>query len=446
MPDSRDRVFLFLQGPIAPFFRRLGRSLMREGFRVLKVHFNGGDVYSWPRRCGRTVWFQGGRISWPAWLAELIERERVTDVLLTGEWRPLHVEAVDIAKGLGLRVFIFEEGYLRPDYITMEEGGINGCSLLPKDPGQIKALAWLMDEPSAPTRLQPHTKALRINNIAYYAAALFLWPFFARYKTHRPYGAWREALMGWGPRLLIRRRFEKRDQATLDEALQSGRPFFLLPLQLDSDAQVRRYSPFSGMLEGLSMIMNSFARHSDPEAGLLVRNHPLDPGLINYRAYVLNYARALGIEGRVRFIDSVGSYHDIIAHSRGLVLLNSTIGLTALLMGKPVYYLGKSICSVPGLGCAPGWMSLQDFWTAPAPPDPELAAAFVKILRQTVLVNGNFYTAEGARAALPTIIERLIGPPAKPVEERLSPEPADPRRLPDGAGPLLGTEVLPDGF
>ena len=411
--ENRDRVFLFLQGPIAPFFRRLGRSLVREGFRVVKVHFNGGDVYSWPRRCGRTVWFQSGRKRWPAWLADLIEREGVTDVLLTGEWRPLHVEAVDIAKGLGLRVFIFEEGYLRPDYITMEEGGINGCSLLPKDPERIKALAELMDEPPEPIHLHSHSKALRLNNIAYYTATLFLWPFFARYKTHRPYGAWREALLGWTPRLMTRRRFERQDQGTMEALEKSGRPFFLLPLQLDSDAQVRRYSPFSGMLEGLSMIMNSFARHGDPGSDLLVKNHPLDPGLINYRAYVLNYARALKIEHRVHFIDNVGNYHDIIAKSRALVLLNSTIGLTALLMDKPVYYLGSSICSVPGLGCAPGWLTLKEFWSAPCPPDRELVEAFAKILRNTVLVNGNFYTAEGARAALPTIIKRLTSPPVK---------------------------------
>lgn len=412
MAEKQDRVFLFLQGPIAPFFRRVGRSLVREGFRVLKVHFNGGDVFTWPRGCGRTVWFRDSRKKWPSWLADLIEREKVTDVLLTGEWRPLHVEAVDLAKGLGLRVFIFEEGYLRPGYITMEEGGVNGCSLLPKDPGRIRGLAETLGGPPEPVSLRPHTKALRLNNIAYYLATLFLWPLFAGYKTHRPCGAWREALLGWAPRLLTGRRFAERDRATLAELEKSGRPFFLLPLQLDSDAQVRRYSPFSGMLEGLSMILNSFARHGDPGSDLLVKNHPLDPGLINYRAYVLNYARALGLEKRVRFIDGVGGYHRIIAGSRALVLLNSTIGLTALMTGKPVYYLGSSICSVPGLGCAPGWMSLAEFWTAPRPPEGELVEAFVKILRNTVLVNGNFYTAEGAAAALPTVIERLTAPRA----------------------------------
>ncbi|WP_338073070.1 hypothetical protein [Halochromatium salexigens] len=34
---------------------------------------------------------------------------------------------------------MFEEGYLRPDYITVEEGGANRFSSLPRDPAYYRA-------------------------------------------------------------------------------------------------------------------------------------------------------------------------------------------------------------------------------------------------------------------------------------------------------------------
>ncbi|MDR1045043.1 MAG: capsular biosynthesis protein [Candidatus Adiutrix sp.] len=377
---------------------------------MAKVNFNGGDLYAWPK--GPVFNFRGARQGWPAWFTALLDREKITDILLTGEWRPLHVEAMDIARHRGLRVFVFEEGYLRPGYITMEEGGVNGSSHLPKDPATIRALAAALPPPPAPGPLASHSAALRTHNIMYHAMNMaLLWPLFPRYKTHRPYNIWREVFGGWLPRLLSRKRREKLSGRSLADQRRSGRPYFLFPLQLDSDAQVRRYSPFSGMLEGISHILTSFAHCADPGVDLLVRNHPLDPGLINFHAYIDSYARALKVADRVYYTEG-GPGPEMIRRSRGLVLLNSTIGLQALIAGKPVFYLGQSICAVPGLSHAPAWKKLDDFWHDPSPPDQELLDDFTKILKHTVLANGNFYNAQGARAALPVLLERLLGPEA----------------------------------
>ena len=60
-----------------------------------------------------------------------MDEEQVTDLHVFGDWRPLHREAVLLARVRGIRVWAYEEGYLRPDYITMEQGGVNGLSSLP---------------------------------------------------------------------------------------------------------------------------------------------------------------------------------------------------------------------------------------------------------------------------------------------------------------------------
>ena len=129
------RTYLFLQGPHGSFFRELGLALQRAGHRVLRVNICGGDVVDWHSR--EAVWYQGRTTDWSGWIGDLMQRKGVTDLLAFGDWRPLHREAILVAKLRNIRVWAFEEGYLRPHYITMEEGGVNGNSMLPHSPKPI---------------------------------------------------------------------------------------------------------------------------------------------------------------------------------------------------------------------------------------------------------------------------------------------------------------------
>ena len=131
------RTYLFLQGPHGSFFRELGLALQRAGHRVLRVNICGGDVVDWHSR--EAVWYQGRTTDWSGWIGDLMRREGVTDLLAFGDWRPLHREAILVARLRNIRVWAFEEGYLRPHYITMEEGGVNGNSMLPHSPDHFFA-------------------------------------------------------------------------------------------------------------------------------------------------------------------------------------------------------------------------------------------------------------------------------------------------------------------
>ena len=59
----------------------------------------------------------------------MMDRKGVTDLLVFGDWRLHHRQAVHIARLRGIRVWAFDEGYIRPDWIIMEEGGVNGRRL-----------------------------------------------------------------------------------------------------------------------------------------------------------------------------------------------------------------------------------------------------------------------------------------------------------------------------
>ena len=159
------RTYLFLQGPHGSFFRELGLALQRAGHRVLRVNICGGDVVDWHSR--EAVWYQGRTTDWSGWIGDLMRREGVTDLLAFGDWRPLHREAILVAKLRNIRVWAFEEGYLRPHYITMEEGGVNGNSMLPHSPALLRELAESHPAPPSPVAVQNPLSARVWKAIAY---------------------------------------------------------------------------------------------------------------------------------------------------------------------------------------------------------------------------------------------------------------------------------------
>ncbi|MBQ7617956.1 MAG: capsular biosynthesis protein, partial [Desulfovibrio sp.] len=130
------RNFLFLQGPLSFFFYRLGQALGQLGLGVHRVQLCGGDVVFWPD--GKARFWQGPSWQWPQWIGAKMAKWGISDLVLLGDWRPLHQEAVLIAKSRGIRVWVYEEGYLRPGYVTLEEGGVNGTSALPKTPLEVR--------------------------------------------------------------------------------------------------------------------------------------------------------------------------------------------------------------------------------------------------------------------------------------------------------------------
>src|SRR4051812_40650495 len=123
---------LLLQGPVGPLFRGLARELRQRGDRVWHLTFNGGDEF-FADRAAR-VRYTRGADEWPFYLASIIRSQRIDRVFLFGDCRPLHRVALLVCAQLGVPVYVVEEGYLRPFYLTIEPGGVNGNSQLPRDP------------------------------------------------------------------------------------------------------------------------------------------------------------------------------------------------------------------------------------------------------------------------------------------------------------------------
>lgn len=70
-----------------------------------------------------------------------MRREGVTDLLAFGDWRPLHREAILVAKLRNIRVWAFEEGYLRPLTSRWKRAGSTATRCFPIRPALLRELA-----------------------------------------------------------------------------------------------------------------------------------------------------------------------------------------------------------------------------------------------------------------------------------------------------------------
>ena len=176
----RNKRVLLLQGPVGPFFARFARDLRWADATVFKINFNGGDWFFYRNDA---IAFRGDLASWPEFFEGLLTRLSIDTVMLFGDCRKYHAVAHDIAQQRGLEVGVFEEGYLRPDYVTLERHGVNGNSTLPTSP-----IFYLNNAP-APT-VTPQALGNTFYHAAFWAClytlmAHMLRPFFANYQHHR---------------------------------------------------------------------------------------------------------------------------------------------------------------------------------------------------------------------------------------------------------------------
>jgi capsular polysaccharide export protein len=398
------RVFLFLQGPASQFFSHLGQALAQHGHGVHRINFHGGDQLFW--RLPGAVNYRGHDRNWPSFLEATILDYGVTDIILFGDCRPRHRAAITVARRLQRPVHVFEEGYIRPNWVTFELGGVNGHSSLPRDPGWYREQASRLEEVPESGNVASSFARRATEDLAYNFGYMLLGWSFPFCRTHRPWHPLVE-YSGWAARL-VRRRLQSAAIAAEVTRADTLKDFYVFPLQLDCDSQVRQHSAFGGMTPAIETVLTSFAAHAPASATLLVKEHPLDNGLRNWRRRLAEIAARLGINDRICYIED-GDLERLTRSARGMVTINSTSGTLALAAGVPVMTLGQAVYDMPGLTFQG---SLDAFWTEAAPPDLALFAAFRRVLAHRCLVRGGFFSTGAVRLLTEGSVARLEALPA----------------------------------
>lgn len=394
------RNFVFLQGMPCLFFSRLGQELVARGHGVSRIFFCFGDWFFWRDLPGEA--YRGSLADWPLHFERYILKNGITDLVLLGEQRKYHREAIAAAQKLGVRITATDYGYLRPDWITLERDGMGGNSKLPKSPDEIRRYGSTLSAPDFVRRYRDSDLHMAIGDLIYSFGNLLFSPLYPRYKRsdERPHPI--IYFPAEGIRLLTQSRRNEKAKYRFKQIQNEGKPYFVFPMQLEHDFQIVAYSRFRQLDDVLAELIESFAQIPG-DAILIIKSHPWDTGLKNWHKRIARIARHSNVSHRVVFLDG-GNLDDMMAGSRGIVTVNSTSGIKALQQGRPVKTLGQAIYDIEGLTHQG---SLDDFWKAPLFPDPTLVECFVALVAATVQIRGTHFTREGMIAGAKNAADQL---------------------------------------
>ncbi len=403
-PSATPRVFLFLQGPHGPFFQALGRGLEKAGARVFRVGFNAGDRAFWRDRASYLP-YRGTLANWPGHFETLLRERSVTDLVLYGDTRPIHADAIRAARRKGVRIHVFEEGYLRPYWVSYERGGANGHSALMNmsiDRMRAQLASGRLDRPVPPCHWGD-TRQHVFYGAAYHWCVMFLNHAYRHFTPHRALNVRQEFRLHL--RRLLMMPFHGMERWLATRRISTGRfPYHVALLQLEHDSSFQKHSPFRTQCDFIREVIDGFRIGAPMHHHLVFKAHPLEDGRTPLKRDIERLAREQGISDRVHFVRG-GKLARLLGAALSAVTVNSTAGQQVLWRGLPLRIFGRAVYGKAELvSCQP----LCVFFAQPRRPDREAYADFRDYLLSTSQLPGSYYAARGRAQLLRTVVDRML--------------------------------------
>ena len=373
-------------GPLGLFFARLAKHLESRGVPVTKVCFPLKE-FGFPAR--QQVHYDGSMADFQLFLRALVLKRGIRHLFMYGDFIDPHRLAIELVQQMNeehalpffIEAWVFELGYIRPNFVSLELERVNARSNLNQPVSFYQALPPVEDIPQA-----SRESGLRWRKA--WKMPTFIQHAFANYTIiegpHKlqptPFYLWCQV------RGLLRKHRYRYTEKAVCQRLLDGTPFVLVPLQVSSDSQISLGSDYAGMEPLIEELITSFASHAPAGDRLVFKHHPRDRGYNHYGALIRALAQRHGVIERVLY------FHDaplgpILKRSKAVVTINSTVGLQALYHGTPTKVLGRTFYNVPGLT---DQQPLDVFWRSPQPIDPDLFRRFYAHVINSTQINGNF--------------------------------------------------------
>lgn len=386
--------------PSGPFGRRLARQLRVAGADVLRVILNGGDLVSWG--LSGALWPRVPRPLWSSWLDWQIFEKSITDLVVFGDTMVFSAEALACARENGVRTWVLENGYNRPDWITLEPTGVNAYSCMPRDPRAYRDVN--LEDPAQDWPHVGHIMPFHTVNItSYFTGVVLGTPFFPTYRYPYVVPLWPQ-IFGHIRRYAVSALRHEKWAREAEDVLADPRPFFVACLQREGDSQLIEHSDIRSNAAFMAHVVANFAKAAPKDHRLVFKNHPLDPGVENLAARCAAVARKAKVADRVVFLEG-GVFATLARASKGVVAVNSTAAYAALGFGVPVKLLGRAVFNIDGLTDP---RPLEHFWKAPAAPDAELFARFRRRLSERTQVFGSFHNPRNLDGTAERLVARLV--------------------------------------
>ena len=123
--------------------------------KVFNIGFNKGDEFFSLK--DTFLPYRDTPDKWRSFINSFLKNNKIKIIFLFGDCRFYHKIAIEEAKKINVLVYVFEEGYIRPNYITLEKNGVNSFSEILKNRSDENKLNELKSEVSnLASQFQPY--------------------------------------------------------------------------------------------------------------------------------------------------------------------------------------------------------------------------------------------------------------------------------------------------
>ena len=364
---------------------RLALDLMDAGHEVSKVAFCVPD-FIYRLKGIRVHVFHKPFEDFADWLESLVRREGYDAFFVYNHLRPYNQVAWDLAERMDLECQVFEQGLIRPNFVTVfRQDQLPRTELRRRWEGLLEGdeEPELEEDPKELSSVSTPVKTLIF--VQNFILCRITAPLFPHFVDQRELGFWHHlkhaAIHLW--RFMLAASDVEYDRRFAGDL--SGR-FYAVPLQVESDTQITHCSDYDSIADFMTEVVDSFERHAPEDALLVFKMHPVDRGYADYTDLIMDFNQRFATD-RILYVDRV-HLPTLLTHARGVVNINSSVGISALVHDQPVMAMGRAVYNLPELTYQG---DLDSFWQSAPQPDHKRVEQFVKLLRTTSQGRGTLF-------------------------------------------------------
>ncbi len=375
---------LLLVGPIGTFFSRLSQYFEKNNVKHFKVLF---PLHEYGFKKEIIIKYSDDIKFFKLFLKNFILKKKIKHIFMYGNVLIPHKQCLELVdelkkEGNNIRTHIFELGYLRPNFITLEERGVNYTSSL------IQEKIFYSKQIPYNNFPIPKKHIFRFRKI--WKAITFISHCLTEYQIveseHKLQP--RPSFLYFQLKGFFLKYYFKFSEYKLKKKVFTKKPFFLVILQVSTDSQITSGSMIKNNCDFIYKVIKDFSSTKLNEVNLVFKHHPRDRGYTNYSKEIEKTSKKFNLRNNVFYI------HDYFLSKifknprcKGTVLINSTVGYQSLYHSIPVKALGKSPFNIDGLS---DQKNLASFFKNPNYVDKLLFNKFYKYVLERSQINGNF--------------------------------------------------------